>query len=318
MWKFKTKIDSDGKKVKKARLVARGCKQNRNESIYAHVPGSTAIKTFLAITANRQLELQMDVKAAYLNSYLKEEVYMTIPKGFPVEGSLCRLKKAIYGLRQASQAWINELESFMRENNFSNSEVDTYLYRKHEPDNGEITYVLQYVDDILIASSSTEGIEKFKTRLKQRYKTKEIPEIKRFVGLEIKQTESYITICQTSHVKKLLQASGLEMAKPRSTPMEPNTKYVNSTCNLECETFRTKYRKLIGNLLYLSQHTRPDITYSVNYLSRFQSNPTEEHYAAVKRIIRYLSRTANYVVCYTPKANQRTYSDTPTPHGKRI
>lgn len=307
VWKFKTKIDPDGKKAKKARLVARGCKQDKSESIYAHVPGSTTIKVFLAIAANRQLEItQMDVKAAYLNSYLKEEVYMTIPKGFPAEGSLCRLNKAIYGLRQASQAWTTEFESFMKGNNFLNSEVDTCLYRKHEPGKG-ITYVLHYVDDILVASSSAEEIKRFKTKLKQRYKTKEIDEIKRFIGLEINRTENYITISQTSHVKKLLQVTGLEMAKPRSTPMEPNTKHVSSMCKSGCEAFKTKYRRLIGNLLYLSQHTRPDITYSVNYLSRFQNNPTEEHYAAVKRIIRYLSGTTDYGLLYTKDEPENMY-----------
>jgi len=133
-------MDLDGKLTKKARLVARGCKQSKNESAYAHVPGSTAIKTFLAIVANRQLKMeQLDIKAAYLNSYLNEEVYMTIPKGFPDQGKLCRLKKAIYGLRQASQAWIMEFETFMKENKFMNLKVDTCLYRD-KLDSKEATY----------------------------------------------------------------------------------------------------------------------------------------------------------------------------------
>lgn len=128
MWKFKMKLDPDGKMIRKARPVARGCKQSKSKSIYAHVPSSTTIKAFLAIVANRQLKLeQLDIKAAYLNSHLNEEIYMTIP-GFPNKGRLYRLYKAIYGLKQASQAWIAEFESFMKKNKFVNSEVDTCLY----------------------------------------------------------------------------------------------------------------------------------------------------------------------------------------------
>lgn len=90
--------------------------------------------------------------------------------------------------------------------------------------------------------------------------------------MEINHTRDYITISQTAHIKKLLQVSGLEMAKPRNTPIELKTKYVNSSENpLMCETFKTKYRKLIRNLLYISQHTQPDITYGINYLSRFRA-----------------------------------------------
>lgn len=221
-------MDTDGKEIKKARLVARGCKQNKSESAYAHVPSSTTIKTFLAIVANRDLKMvQMNVKAAYLNSYLSE-IYMTIPKGFPEEGELCKLRKAIYGLRQASQAWINEFESFMKEHKFSSSEADACLYRKDKSNGRGTIYVLNYVDDILIASSSTADIEEFKLKIKRRYKTREIGDIKRFVGLEINRRENYITISQ-GHIKKLLKANGLEMAKPRSVPMEPKTRHISTS-----------------------------------------------------------------------------------------
>lgn len=183
VWKFKMKTEPDGSEIKKARLVARGCKQNKNEGIYAHVPSSTTVKTFLAVAANRRLKLeQMDVKAAYLNSYLKEEIYMTVPKGFPAEGKLCKLIKAIYGLRQAPQAWITEFESFMKENRFINSEVDICLYRRNELNNESTIYVLNYVDDIFIASPPNANTEEFKLKLKQQYKIKEVIKIKRFIG----------------------------------------------------------------------------------------------------------------------------------------
>lgn len=306
VWKFKTKTDSNGEQVKRARLVARGCKQNKNEGTYAHVPSSTAVKTFLAITANRRLKMeQMDIKAAYLNSYLKEDIYMTVPRGLPAEGKLCKLKKAIYGLRQASQAWIAEFESFMKKNGFVNTEIDVCLYRRSKLENEGTTYVLNYVDDILIASSSNKDIEEFKFKLKQRYKVKEITEVRRFIGLEIIQTINYVTVSQTDHIRKLLKASGLEMANPRRIPMEPNTKHVSGAENYSAsEEFKTRYRRLIGNLLYISQHTRPDITYGVNFLSRFQNNSTEEHYIGVKRIIRYLAGTLNYGLLLTRDNNE--------------
>lgn len=98
---------------------------------YRNRSSFNTIKVFLAIVANRNLKMeQLDVKAAFLNSYLNEEVYMIIPRGFPDEGRLCKLRKAIYGLRQASQAWLAQFESLMKESAFSNSEVDACLYRK--------------------------------------------------------------------------------------------------------------------------------------------------------------------------------------------
>lgn len=200
MWKFKIKTDPEGGKIKKARLVARGCKQSKDEGIYAHVPSSTTTKVFLAIVANRQLKMeQMDVKAAYLNSNLNEDIYMTIPRGFPDEGGLCKLRKAIYGLRQASRAWIAEFESFMKENKFENSEADACLYRRKTSNGKETTYVLNYVDDILIASSSSKDIEEFKFKIRNQYKTKEITNIKRFIGLKINHTQDYIAISQIVH-----------------------------------------------------------------------------------------------------------------------
>lgn len=288
VWKFKTK--TNGRRIKKARLVARGCKQNKNEGIYTHVPSSTAINIFLVITANRRLKMeQMDIKAAYLNSYLKEHIYMTVPKEFPTEGTLCKLRKAIYGLRQASQAWIAEFESFMKDNGFVNSEVDTCLYRKNKSEEKKTVYVLNYVDDILISSSSNADIKEFKFKLIQRYTIKEITQVRRFIGLEINQTDNYITISQTDHIRKLLKTSELEMANPRRIPMEPNTKYVNSADNYSAsETFKTKYRRLIGNLLYISQHTRPNITYGVNYLSRIHIVERSHKGRTLKRYVNSL------------------------------
>jgi len=193
----------------------------------------------------------------------------------------------------------------MKENKFLNLEVDICLYRSDKSSGKETTYVLNYVDDILIASSSSANIERFKSKVKQRYKTKEITDVKRFLGMEINQTKDYITITQRDHIEKLLKFSGLKMAKPRNTPMEPNTKYVKSLEEHSTkEEFKTKYRKLIGSLLYISQNTRPDITYSVNYLSRFQNNPNEDHYVGVKRIIRYLSGTLNCGLLYSKNMNE--------------
>jgi len=183
----------------------------------------------------------------------------------------------------------------------------------------EATYVLNYVDDILIASSSSANIERFKSRVKQRYKTKEIAEVKRCLGMEITKTEDYITISQRDHIRKLLEFSGLKAAKPRNTPMEPNTKYVSSPENHSTgETFKAKYRKLIGSLLYISQNTRPDITYSVNYLSRFQNNPNEDHYVGVKRIIRYLSGTLDYGLLYGKNMNEELCGYTDASWGEDI
>lgn len=175
------------------------------------------------------------------------------------------------------------------------------------------------MDDILIASSSTTDIEEFKTKIKQRYKIKEIKEIKRFVGLEINQTRDYITISQTGHIKKLLKVSGLEMAKPKSNPMKPKTKYSSTALNSSvCEAAGARYRKLIGNLLYISQHTRPDITYAVNYLSRFQKNPSEDHYAGVKRVIRYLSGTIDYGLLFIKDETEELLEYTDASWGEDI
>lgn len=106
------------------------------------------------------------------------------------------------------------------------------------------------MDDVLIGSPSNTDIEEFKSKIKRRYKTKEIGKVKRFIGMEINQTEDYITVCQKSHIKKLLKYSELEMGRSRTTPMEPNSKHTYSSDNSPAsEALKIKYRKLIGSLL---------------------------------------------------------------------
>ncbi|KAH9763597.1 Integrase catalytic domain-containing protein [Citrus sinensis] len=300
-WVFRNKMDESGVVVRnKARLVAQG--YNKEEGIdfdetFAPVARLESIRMLLAYACHKDFILfQMDVKSAFLNGYIMEEVYVKQPPGFENEkfpNHVYKLLKALYGLKQAPRAWYDRLKNFLLENDFSMGKADTTLFVKHK--NQDILIVQIYVDDIIFGSTNELLCKEFSSCMSNEFEMSMMGELKYFLGLQIKQNEEGIFINQAKYVKDLLKRFGIDDSKTKNTPMSTTTKLDKYEKGKEVDI--KMYRGMIGSLLYLTA-SRPDIMFSVCLCARFQSCPKESHLLAVKRIFRYLNGTIDNGLWY--------------------
>ncbi|GJY67081.1 retrovirus-related pol polyprotein from transposon TNT 1-94 [Tanacetum coccineum] len=242
----------------------------------------------------------MDVKSAFLNGFINEEVYVAQPPGFidfVKPNHVYRLKKALYGLKQAPKAWYDRLKAFLIKHDYTMGMVDNTLFTKKKDSN--IIIVQIYVDDIIFGSTCQEMCDDFTKIMHDEFEMSMMGELNFFLGLQIKQLEDGIFFNQSKYIKEMLKKFGLEDSKPIKTPMSTETKL---TKDEEGESVdNTKYRGMIGSLLYLTA-SRPDIMFSVCLCARFQEDPKTSHLKAVKRIFRYVKGTTHLGLWY-PKGS---------------
>nr|GEV88818.1 hypothetical protein [Tanacetum cinerariifolium] len=244
-WIYKIKKDESGGVLKnKAQLVAQGFRQE-DEYYY----------------------LSMDVKTAFLNGELKEEVYVSQPKGFVGQGNpshVYKLKKALYGLKQAPRAWYDMLSSFLISQQFSKGAVDPTLFTRHAG------------NDLLLMTN--------------KFKMSMMGQMSFFLGLQISQSPRGIFINQSKYASEIVKKYGLTSIDSVDTPMIENKKLDKDLQGKPVDA--TLYRGMIGSLMYLTA-SRPDLIYVVCLCARYQAKPTEKHLQVVKRIFRYLKGTIN-------------------------
>ncbi|GJY15515.1 retrovirus-related pol polyprotein from transposon TNT 1-94 [Tanacetum coccineum] len=238
---------------------------------------------------------QMDVKSAFLNGFINEEVYVAQPPGFidfEKPDQVYKLKKALYGLKQAPKAWYDRLKAFLSKHEYKGM-VDNTLFTKKKSSNLIIVQI--YVDDIIFGSTCQDMCDEFAKIMHDEFEMSMMGELNFFLGLQIKQMEDGIFFNQSKYIKEMLKKFGLEDSKPMKTPMSSDTKL---TKDEECESVdSTKYRGMIGSLLYLTA-SRPDIMFSVCLCARFQEAPKTSHLEAVKRIFRYIKGTTHLGLWY--------------------
>lgn len=210
---------------------------------------------------------------------------MSIPPGHPYEakvGFVCKLKKAIYGLKQSPRAWYAKLSSVLIVNGLKRSDADSSLFFRR--DTYGIVVVLIYVDDIVITGSNEKCISQLKFLLHQKFSIKDLGILKYFLGLEVAYSKKGIFLNQRKYVLDLLQETGKSGVVPADTPVDTKAK-LDETGDLLSDV--GQYQRLVGRLIYLTI-TRPDITYAVSLVSRFMHAPRRQHMDAVTRILRYL------------------------------
>ena len=243
----------------------------------------------------------MDVKSAFLNGIIKEEVYVEQPPGF--EDDKCsdwvfRLNKALYGLKQAPRAWYEKLNSFLITHGYDRGNVDTTLFIKRM--NKEMIVVQIYVDDIIFGSNDQTLCDEFAKLMQKEFQMSLMGELTYFLGLQVKQTSIGLFLSQEKYTRELLVKYNFQDLKGKATPMANGVKLDADEKGAGVD--QKQYRGMIGSLLYLIA-SRPDILFCVCLCARFQSNPKESHLTAVKRIFRYLIGTKNLGLWY-PKGQE--------------
>ncbi|GJR08564.1 retrovirus-related pol polyprotein from transposon TNT 1-94 [Tanacetum coccineum] len=238
----------------------------------------------------------MDVKSAFLNGLINEEVYVAQPLGFidfEKPDHVYKLKKALYGLKQAPKAWHDRLKAFLIKHECKMGMVDNTLFTKKKSSNLIIVQI--YVDDIIFGSTCQDMCDEFVKVMHDEFEMSMIGELNFFLGLQIKQMEDGIFFNQSKYIKEMFKKFGLEDSKPMKIPMSSDTKL---TKDEECESIdSTKYQGMIGILLYLTA-SRPDIMFIVCLCARFQEDPKTSHLEAVKRIFRYIKGTTHLGLWY--------------------
>ncbi|GJU38243.1 zinc finger, CCHC-type containing protein [Tanacetum coccineum] len=301
-WIFKRKMKVDGTIDKfKARLVIQGFRQKEGIDYfdtYAPVARITTIRLLLALAAIHNLVIhQMDVKTAFLNGDLDEEVYMKQPEGFVMPGNehkVCKLVKSLYGLKQAPKQWHQKFDEVVLSSGFLLNQSDKCVYSKFDS-SGKGVIICLYVDDMLIFGTDQNQVDKTKKFLSSRFSMKDMGEADVILGIKIKRENKGIVITQSHYIEKILKKFNREDCSPVSTPMDPVEKLKPHTGK---PVDQLEYSRAIGCLMYAMTSTRPDIAYAVGRLSRFTCNPSRQHWKAITRVFKYLRGTMNYGLSY--------------------
>ncbi|GKB20874.1 zinc finger, CCHC-type containing protein [Tanacetum coccineum] len=269
-WIFKRKLKVDGTAEKfKARLVIQGFKQKLRIDYfdtYAPMARISTIRLVIAMASIHNLIIhQMDVKTAFLNGELEEEVYMNQPLGFILPGNenkVCKLIKYLYGLKQAPKQWHQKFDEVVFSNGYLLNQADKYVYRKFD-ESGKGVIICLYVDDMLIFGTDQVQVDLTKKNLSSRFSMKDMREA------------DVILV---------------------STPMDTYEKLMPNKGQVVSQL---EYSRVIGWLMYAMTCTRPDIAFAVGKLTMYTSNPGTQHWQAIQRVLKYLKNTMDYRLIYT-------------------
>ena len=293
-WVFKIKQNADGSIAKyKARLVAKGFTQQHGidfTETFAPVAKFNTIRILLAIFAIEGFNVkQMDVSTAFLHAEVEEDLYMKQPEGFEIQGEdgstlVCKLKKSLYGLKQAGRNWNKTLDLYLKKYGFIASKVDPCLYILRK-ENGSTIILVVYVDDILSFDNDSKLRDKFISDISKRFKIVDIGDAKWILAMKLEKENGTIHIDQEKYLNDVLERFQMEECKVMNTPVVVD----NSDNNIQFDN-QTLYMSLVGSLIYLSVVSRPDISYAVGKVSQKMANPTQNDWIAAKRILRYLKK----------------------------
>jgi hypothetical protein len=320
-WVYRIKRTADGKIDRyKARLVVKGYTQvdglDFNET-YAPVTRLETIRLLFGLAVEKDWEIrQIDVKTAYLNGDLDEEIFMEPPEGLNIpDGMVLRLCKAIYGLRQAGRQWYLKLKSVLIEMGFTQVIHDphTFVCRRQEGGTTQVLIVPIYVDDLLPVGDKALA-DRFEAEIAKHFDVTIIGDASYFLGIRVQRERDPdnrgLALDQGQFAKTILERRNHDPSLLADTPLSPLEKLVPNTEpveNADRSTVR-QYQSDIGSLMYLMLGTRPDLAYAVGKLARFSSNPSPEHLHALEHVFAYVNRTKNYCLLYWATGD-------PLPHG---
>ena len=293
-WVFKIKRTETGEIERyKARLCIKGFRQKQGIDFhltFAPVGSKTALRMFLAHACSSKMILRhWDVKTAFLNGELEEEIFMRQPQGMDDgSGRVWKLLKGLYGLKQAPRIWFIRIKKALLKLGFKQSTTEPCIFFS---DN---VIIFVYVDDLLVASHNEEELSSAKQVLFQEFTMKDLGFPKKFLGCEVHQVSDGIILAGERHIENLLKQCGMDHSRPVSTPMDAGFKCEPTDATMTPSLLVKKYQQTVGSLLWLAMNVRPDITLAVSVLSKYMANPREKHWNAAKRIMRYLNGTKDH------------------------
>ena len=314
-WVFKMKKDSLGNIERhKARLVAKGFNQRERinyTETFSPVSKKYSLRIIMALVAHFDFDLhQMDVKTTFLNGNLEEEVYMKQPEGLSSsegEHLVCKLKKSIYGIKQASCQWYLKFHEVIASFDFEENIMDQCIYLKVS--GSKISFLVLYVDDILLATNDKGLLYEVKQFLSKNFDMKDMGEASYVIGIKIhrERYRGILGLSQETYINKVLERFNMKNCSLSVAPILKGDRFDLNQCpknDFEREHMKNiPYASAVGSLMYAQVCTRPDITFVVGVLGRYQSNPGLNHWKATKKVMRYLQGTKDYMLIY-----RRTYS----------
>lgn len=252
---------------------------------------------------------QMDAVTAFLQGELTEEIYMRQPEGVDDKsGKVCRLKRALYGLKQSSRVWNDKLNDVLENKlKFTRSSIDQCIYYRHSQQNTIILAV--WVDDIMIFSSNSTMCTKLKADLSTSFRMKDLGVATSLLGMRVtRHADGGVSIDQHQYISNVLKRFNMETCNPVNSPMDPNQHLSQEMCpetaDEQQEMANIPYQEAIGCIMYAAQFSRPDICFAVSALSRYNVNYGRAHWLAVKRVLRYLKGTIDMKLTYRPDGNE--------------
>ena len=300
-WLFDLKSDGH----KKARLVAKGFSQVEGidyDDIFSPVVRFETVRMMIALAALKNWHITgLDVKTAFLYGELNEELYMEQPESFKLNGQehkVMRLKRAIYGLKQAALAWWKALDKSMAALGLTRLLSDSGLFVNKD----KTIIAIVYVDDVLFLRADKPKLLRVKEQFMKAWECRDLGDTQEFLRMRIQRKGGKIYLDQTAYLQKVLQHFNVQNMKAVPTPLpegyqpSPNTSEANPA-------LRSRFQQVIGSLLYIMLGMRPDIAFAVTELSQHAANPTEDHLSRAIYICRYLLGTADYAMVYDGPSN---------------
>lgn len=291
-WVFKVKLKSDGSLERcKARLVAKDFNQRYGvdyEETFSPVVKMSKIRCLLSLAASRKWSLyQLDINNAFLHGDLFEEVYMKVPDGISYPfNKVCKLRKSIYGLKQASREWFAKLLVRLKNQDFIQSKNDYSLFiRKSER---LICIAAVYVDDIILTVTHTKGILNLKAHLHHQFGIKDLSLLNYFLGIEVSYLTDGIFLSHKKFTNELLSECGQDLSHKAFTQLPLHVKLTASEGELISQP--ELYRSMVRKLNFLT-NTRSDLAYAVQSLSQFMQKPRTSHFSALIHTLRYVNHT---------------------------
>ena len=296
---------------RKARYVAQGFRQKAGidfSETFAPTLKYVTLRVMLALAAVLGLLLkQLDVTTAYLQAPMHEAVYMRQPEGFEDRrrpDAVCLLRKSLYGTKQAGHNWNQEVNTFITQQmGYTRTQSDPCLYWRRSA-TGDLMLLGIFVDDVLHAHAEADDAEwcKLKAKFVDRYPSTDGGDVDVLLGMRITRDRASgaLRIDQRAYVQQMLKQFGMEQCKHASTPAAPGVRLQRrASGDGAAEPSRLlQYQQLVGSLLYAAITTRADIMHSVAQLTRFMSNPGEEHWEAARHVLRYLAGSIDVALHY--------------------